>query len=329
MSITAIPTTSTWTVPSTTTATPQPTCSGTTYTLKSGDTCQSVSTSQHISTSDLLAANTLESACRNFPTSGSLCIPSARVCNPYTVTASDTCSSIAIGLTHSGKPTSFAQIVSWNPAVGAGCTNLQNLVGTVICVSAPGGYTGTMPGSTTTTVTSTASLNVSNWTPFSNLPTVTGVVGPNVTIVPYANGTLDDCARYISAPFVSNYSLNTTSSSCQDAAAQFGVDLSDFIAWNPSLNNTGGGNCTLQPGYDYCVRVYDVINNATQYCTEWEITQPGMGCSQFANLYGVETSQFVLWNPEVGSDCSNFTMGEFHPYLLLVCEIPTSMDCHC
>lgn len=166
---------------------------------------------------------------------------------------------------------------------------------------------------TNNTVFSTLNFNVSSWTPFSLLPTFTAVAnasdGLNLTVIPYANGTFDDCARYISAPFVSNYSTNTTSSSCADAAAQFGVDLSDFISWNPSLNTSTGSNCTLQPGYDYCVRTYDLQNDATQYCSEWEITQSGFGCQEFANLYGIEVDQFVLWNPEVGSDCSNFTMG--------------------
>ncbi|KAI1381144.1 hypothetical protein F4677DRAFT_118218 [Hypoxylon crocopeplum] len=311
MSITPIPTTSTWTVPVTSSSTSaQATCSGTTYTIKSGDTCESISTSQDVSTSDLLSYNVLQAACYNFPTSGSLCIPSNRVCTPYTVKSGDTCSSIAVSLTKSGTPTSYAQIVSWNPAVGAGCQNLYNMIGMVICVSTPGGSSG--PSPTTTTSTSTLSFNIS-WTPFSLLPTFTGVAnasnGLNVTIIPYASGTRDDCARYITAPFTSNYSTNTTSSLCADAAVQFGVNLTDFLSWNPSLDNSTDSNCTLQQGYEYCARTYDVQNNATQYCTEWEITQPGLGCQQFANLYGVEVDQFVLWNPDVGSDCGNFTMG--------------------
>ena len=128
-------------------------------------------------------------------------------------------------------------------------------------------------------------------------------------MIPFAAGTLTDCARYLTTPFLTNSSSNTTSTSCTDAAAQYRVGISDFILWNPSLNSSTNGNCMLQSGYNYCARTYDVQSSATQYCTEWDITQTGFGCEQFANLYGIGLDQFVLWNPEVGADCSNYTLG--------------------
>lgn len=127
---------SSYNTPSVTTTSTSATCSGTIYTIKPSDTCQSISIAEGISTTDLLVANNLQGYCYEFPTSGSLCIPSAKVCTPYTVKAGDTCGTIAGNLTAATSP---IQIISWNPALGSSCSNLANLVGYVICVSNPGG----------------------------------------------------------------------------------------------------------------------------------------------------------------------------------------------
>ncbi len=86
----------------------------------------------------LLAANGLQGFCADFPTSGTVCIPSAKVCQPYQlkVDLTDTCASIA-----QQKGVTWTQLVSWNPELGEYCENIGDLAkgGQVICVSTPGG----------------------------------------------------------------------------------------------------------------------------------------------------------------------------------------------
>ncbi|KAH7625385.1 hypothetical protein B0T09DRAFT_393396 [Sordaria sp. MPI-SDFR-AT-0083] len=136
------PVPSTWIVPITTTGTatstasaePTETCSGTKYILKAGDTCLSVSTSHGMSTVNLAVANHLSAFCYDFPTEGTLCIPTDRQCTPYIVKEDDTCVSIADSI-----DISWNRLVSWNPELGINCDNLQDYVGHVICKSNPGG----------------------------------------------------------------------------------------------------------------------------------------------------------------------------------------------
>lgn len=77
--------------------TPTPTtpgkCTGKTYTIKSGDTCRSISKAENIATSWLLADNGLKAFCAEFPTTGDLCIQNT--CSTYTVQKGDTCLDIA------------------------------------------------------------------------------------------------------------------------------------------------------------------------------------------------------------------------------------------
>jgi len=121
-----------------------PTCAGTSYRISSSDTCQSISMVKGISTYDLLKSNSLSAFCGSFPTSGTLCIPSLLVCNPYTVKTNDTCSSIQTQFN-----IIYSQITAWNPELGTSCTNIGKYVGYVICVSNPGG-TWVNPSSVTT-----------------------------------------------------------------------------------------------------------------------------------------------------------------------------------
>ncbi|KAH8812332.1 hypothetical protein F5884DRAFT_651841, partial [Xylogone sp. PMI_703] len=184
-------------------ATPTPTpagCSGSTYTIKSDDTCQSISISQGISTVALLTANNLQSKCLNFPKSGSLCIPASGKCQVHTVAANETCSSLAD--TYS---VTWAQIVSWNAIVGVGCTKISSYVGYQLCVSNPGG-TYVNPYPSPTTATTSTSLQ---WPPPS--------IALNTT--PY-------CVRqYLTGP----------GDTCNGTLASYGLTMEQFYAWNPDV----------------------------------------------------------------------------------------------
>jgi hypothetical protein len=105
-----------------------PTCIST-YTLRPGDSCSSVSKANNVSTYSLLASNGLRTDCTNFPAAnGTLCIPPK--CATYTVKSYDTCRSILDH--HDGI--SSAQFISWNPNINSLCGNLYLSVGKEICV---------------------------------------------------------------------------------------------------------------------------------------------------------------------------------------------------
>lgn len=87
---------------------PQATCTGTTYQVKAGDDCYSISSSQGIGTACLLSDNNLAAHCADFPTSGSLCL--ADTCETYVVRAGDTCKMIA-----SAANITEPQFKAWNP----------------------------------------------------------------------------------------------------------------------------------------------------------------------------------------------------------------------
>lgn len=133
------------------TPTPTPTrCQGSLYTIKSNDTCHSVSQSQGISTARLLSQNGMFS-CKNFPKSGSLCIPKEVKCNTYTVIQGDNCGKIA-----DAKGLTWTQVMNWNPDLGMACEGLKDAVGNEICISAPGGNwvdPSPQPPKTTSTLT--------------------------------------------------------------------------------------------------------------------------------------------------------------------------------
>lgn len=115
-------------------AVPTPTagaCTGQKYTIKEGDTCQSVSKSQSVATFQLLLDNGLQAYCANFPKSGDLCIKSQ--CTTYTVQKGDTCKSVA-----KAHKISTVQLRSYNPWIDGGCYNFNRTIGTEICMDEPG-----------------------------------------------------------------------------------------------------------------------------------------------------------------------------------------------
>lgn len=87
---------------------PSTTCTGTTYTLKTGDDCYSVSRSQGIGTAWLLGDNSLGAWCSDFPTTGNLCI--SNTCDTRVVGVNDTCEAIA-----RGANITVPQLKAWNP----------------------------------------------------------------------------------------------------------------------------------------------------------------------------------------------------------------------
>ncbi|ATY65640.1 Peptidoglycan-binding Lysin subgroup [Cordyceps militaris] len=297
------------------------------YTVKAGDDCDSVSTALSVSTSMLQYQNSIAADCSNFPKPGTdLCVPAT--CKLYTLQANDTC--FGISQAHNGS-FSATQVISWNPRVNRDCSNLEVLVGTHLCISAPG---DTSPPDPTTIPTTTAT--------------------PTTVPTDVVDGTNHYCGKFYKV---------SPGDTCGSVTVMMSISLKDFYFLNPEVNNP---NCTnLLLGYSYCVKPVGDIGAYPGYggivnpcinqiplpasCVEtgsvstvsrWEfptaapnITDPDTlplaagtkeGCATYvtyldgarngssvnacysvASVFGTNITDFVSWNPSLKYDENN------------------------
>lgn len=107
---------------------PTPTCK-TTYAVKSGDTCNSISEVNKVSTFGITNRNSLYSDCSNLAGRSTICIPDQ--CTIYKVKINETCDSI---IEKYGNGISGAQFLAWNPNINDMCLNVDDLIDTYICL---------------------------------------------------------------------------------------------------------------------------------------------------------------------------------------------------
>lgn len=199
------------------------------YTVQPDDDCNSVSLSQKVSTALLRYQNLIAADCSNFPDAGqSLCLPTS--CETYTVQANETCNGIVEA---NQNRFTVQQMISWNPDVNRDCSNLDQLEGSQICLSLPGGSNESIASPTVnpTYITSPATVP-------SNV-----VSGTNVR-----------CARYYEV---------VAGDTCSSITIMLGISLADFYFLNPEVNNP---NCTnLYLGYSYCVQPVGDIQTYSGY----------------------------------------------------------------
>lgn len=119
--------TATNTAAASSTSTFTPNCM-TSYTVLSGDDCNSIAHANSVSTFSLLHDNTLSIYCIDFPApSASLCLPPH--CNVYTVKPGDTCDSIV----NTTAGITITQLLAWNPNINSLCRNINGIAGYEIC----------------------------------------------------------------------------------------------------------------------------------------------------------------------------------------------------
>ncbi|KAG8161313.1 hypothetical protein KVR01_009577 [Diaporthe batatas] len=201
-----------------------PVCTGATYQIQPGDTCQSISESQKVGTAWLLLDNGLQSFCANFPTSGSLCVQ--RSCKVYTVQANDTCASIA-----DAQGVSEVMLGLWNPVLGSSCRTIGKSTGDSICISPPGG------GSDWTEPTTTAQ-------PTAGPSDIPAPVPANI-----AAGTNTHCSLF--------YEVQPEEY-CNLIIMRYSVSMDDFMFLNQGVNS----NCTNLFAYEsYCMRPVGAIDS--------------------------------------------------------------------
>lgn len=135
----------------------------------------------------------------------------------YLVVPNDSCFDIAAA---AGIP--IASLYAWNPALGTNCGGLWPDY--YICVS----LIGQAPPTTTTTTTTTRT-------------TTTSAGNGIATPTPIQEGMPRNCDR--------SYRV-VPNDSCFDIAAEAGISLPNFYAWNPAV----GTNCAgLWPDYYVCI----------------------------------------------------------------------------
>ncbi|GAB1317701.1 hypothetical protein MFIFM68171_07911 [Madurella fahalii] len=109
-----------------------PTCTGTKYTVRTGDTCKSISKAQSMSTDRLIDVNYLEYNCTTLTVGQDLCIQDK--CPLVTIQKNQTCQDLV-----AGKGFTTVQLQSWNPTLKAPCDrrltpNLDSLEGRHFCI---------------------------------------------------------------------------------------------------------------------------------------------------------------------------------------------------
>ncbi|KAF7862922.1 uncharacterized protein EAF02_010471 [Botrytis sinoallii] len=159
---------------------------------------------------------------------------------------------------------------------------------------------------------------------------------------PVASDTIPTCYEYREY-----YSLNTTNATfleieksineCDWVAGIEEITLANFLSWNPSLAAQDPINCTLSPGYRYCIQRYKPTPSATVsastsiknpfIATTATDAPPGTAtnCNAYGFMYGgdieditcdatlrfhaIDLPKFYALNPWVNPDCSGFYSG--------------------
>ncbi|KAL5342008.1 hypothetical protein BJX70DRAFT_12018 [Aspergillus crustosus] len=226
----------------------------------------------------------------------------------YTVVEGDQCALISVQFSLSLEDFYFL-----NPEIDANCTNLW--LGEAYCVVPVGTITSYSGYPVTTPFISITSATFPSVTVTMSTPT-TGYVATS-SVMPTASGTISNCTDY------RNYNSISDFNGCSYVAFAEGIELSDFLDWNPSLLSM---NCVLEAGYSYCVgNSSDTSTGAdTSYCLDHNATEPGTistcncfmrvrgyqnstygayDCSKLESDYPVTLAELLAWNSWMGSDC--------------------------
>jgi hypothetical protein len=94
------------------------------------------------------------------------------------------------------------------------------------------------------------------WPAVSNATTTATAIYPNATStsdLPLANGTPNTCTSY--TQYFDTSGTTTDYNTCGYVAYTYSINMTDILAWNPSLTYDAGdaSSCALVPGYQYCV----------------------------------------------------------------------------
>ncbi|CAN9364447.1 unnamed protein product [Alternaria sp. RS040] len=304
-------------------ASPTPTssvCSGEEYDIQTGDDCYNISKSQSIGTAWLLSDNSLTAYCADFPQNGKLCIKNT--CKVYTVQPADTCELMA-----SSNNITIAQLKAWNPIINAGCHNLYKMNGTSICVSNPGVAYVTppaMPPLAPSTAVSAAPVptnakdesnrqcgrwyNVESGD-YCNLVTMRYAIAMAdfVFLNPSINANCTNLLLDISYCVAPVGDINTYSGRPgYHTPGPSGLPFTKvtFTPTKPATTTSTPTQLSLATDTrDDCYQYFD----ASQMESDMTGTLYRHQCDLAADVYGVEVSELLTWNPSLGNDTEALT----------------------
>lgn len=333
-------------------ATPTSMC-GSIYTVQPGDTCNSISLAQNVSTYSVIYSGGLDSACTTLLPGAILCL--LPQCKLYTVQGTDTCSNI---LTAIGNGVTGTQFLSWNPNINSLCGNLYRLSGTQICVSPPGGYltnvTITAPLAVSTPVAAVAkptnaptqsNSRCAKWYTVQDGDTCQSVsiasviflkdfyfLNPEINAsctnlllgLAYCVQAVGDISTYSGYATISQFISLTSTSYSTSAAPVFTTQgvLASTTSQNPIASGTLP-NCAVYRNFDPPAPVVDQSNSS--YVTSF-LTSFVNDCGFIASTYYVQSADLIAWNPSLNS--TNGTCRPFQPgYSYCVSANTTITEC--
>ncbi|KAL5330732.1 hypothetical protein ACEPPN_000252 [Leptodophora sp. 'Broadleaf-Isolate-01'] len=239
----------------------------------------------------------------------------------YVIQDGDYCQSVSIAYS-----ISLSDFYFLNPEINANCTNLD--LGIAYCVQAVGSISTYSGYPTTTPIYTLTSLSYATTT--VNFSTVANVATPIVALST-APGTISDCSAYIEwveVPDLAEQASATDVSvltdflnDCNYAVSAYGVDLADFLSWNPVLASYFAFNRSLVATSSHSVLITLTDNwvavdgsgslcagNATAYtgtistCSCFTVID-GSIAGYLASDANITTTELAAWNPWIGSDC--------------------------
>ncbi|KAF8537777.1 hypothetical protein BDD12DRAFT_780083 [Trichophaea hybrida] len=252
----------------------------TTYTVQSGDTCNSVAAARRITTQQFMSWNpSINSGCTNLLAGLDYCVRAPGATCPsrerYTVVSGDTCQIVAekVG-------TDAESIISLN-ALNAQCTDLK--LGSSICLPVPCKTYKVKSGDTCNAIASANGITLANF--MSMNPSVDSKCSNLLAGLNYCVGK---------CPSGKHYTV-VSGDTCQTIAEKENVATEPIMVLN-GLN----AQCTdLQLGASICVPVA---------CPTYKVQQ-GDTCNGIAAAHGISTANFFLYNPTINSDCGNMLAG--------------------
>ncbi|KAL4782868.1 hypothetical protein BJX76DRAFT_358502 [Aspergillus varians] len=331
-SYTAIPTatntsaTGTNTVPS---ATPT-SCAGTSYLVKDGDTCESISHAKSVGTDRMIQRNYLDYHCSSLAPGAELCIEDT--CTVYTVQANDTCQGIV-----QSQSFGLVQLVGWNPTLHDNCDNLDSMLGRSLCVSPPGGNGSFVPPAPHNTTSQGLSTSlISSWVPGETVTTLTNITTswytptidpdytpPGVTHTPNATYsslfaertaycwiTEDDYNNEDFSPYdLEEDCLSLFEEYCEPAITS-PIPTSTSIPGSctptfTTYTSTPETNATTSTTTSTTIAPTPTPTqpNMVKGCTKFHQVQSKDECDTIASQYKISVNDFYDWNPDIGDNC--------------------------
>ncbi|KAJ6549608.1 hypothetical protein DFH09DRAFT_1366804 [Mycena vulgaris] len=295
--------------PTTKAAVPTPTVDGTTsncgkyYQVQTWDVCNTVVLNNSISLPDFLVMNPGKSpriSYRSFPIDSRVTQKSIQTAQIY-----DGCPSIEtkFGLTN-------AQFIAMNAGINTGCTNL--ILGYTV---ASGDSCPAIESKFNLTLTEFIAMNPEITSTCTNLAlgeaycvqssNATTPDGPPVNVAP---GT-------ITAGRTEYYTV-VLGDSCPAIETKFSLTLPQLIAMNAEITPT----CTnLALGEAYCVQSSNsttsgppanLATGSLANCTTYHTVVSGDTCASMDATFNITLADFLRWNPEVNTACTNILAQE-------------------